>query len=100
MENTIKILEEKTKLPWVAVDNSSNIEAYSYNSESKELWVLFKKNRANHQWVYVYHNISKDQLDDLQKAESKGKWVNANLIKPGIKYDKYELVIKDSKFYE
>lgn len=94
MENLIKTLEEKTGLHWVAVENSSNILAFAYNENAKTLWVAFKKNKADHQYVYAYLGINEELFNDFQKAESKGKWVNTHLVSTGCKYSKYELVTK------
>lgn len=92
MVDTINILEKKTGLPWVSVENSSNIEGYAYNSKGKILWILFKMNKANRQMVYAYPGVNEGLFDDFQKAESKGKWVNTHLVSTGCKFDKYELV--------
>ena len=98
MENLIKTLEEKTGIPWVAVENSSNIVAFAYNKNGKILWIAFKMNKAAHQYVYAYQGINEGMFEDFQNAESKGKWVNTHLVSTGCKYCKYELITK--KFYE
>ena len=92
MENLIKTLEGKTRLPWVAVENSSNIASFAYNKNGKILWIAFKVNKAGHQYVYAYPGVNEDLFDDFQNAESKGKWVNTHLVNTGCKYHKYELV--------
>lgn len=94
MENLIKTLEEKTGIPWVAVENSSNIVAFAYHEKGKILWIAFKMNKAAQQYVYAYQGINEDLFKDFQNAESKGKWVNTVLVSTGWKYSKYELVTK------
>ena len=64
---------------------SSNIVAYCYKPLEKKLFILFKGNQ-----VYAYHNITEREFNDLNQADSKGKWVNTNLIKTRKEYSKYE----------
>lgn len=66
---------------------SSNIVGYGYQSKDKALWVIFKGNK-----VYRYTPIEEAQFKDLMTADSKGKWVNANLIKTKVNYQAYEIV--------
>ena len=66
---------------------SSNIVTYGYKESDLSLWVVFKGNK-----VYQYNGITKVQFQDFQQADSKGKWVNANLVKPKIRFQAYELV--------
>lgn len=54
---------------------SSNIVAYGWADGN--LWILFKGDN-----LYKYPNQSKEQYKSLDQAESKGKWVNQNLVKP------------------
>lgn len=88
MENILKTLEEATERKWYPAE-SSNIECYQW--ENDELWVAFKRNKANKVYVYRYYGITDKDFESLNQAPSKGKWVNENLVKPGIRYDKYEL---------
>lgn len=67
--------------------NSSNIVTYGYKESDLSLWVVFKGNK-----VYQYKGITKEQFQDLHQAESKGKWVNVNLVKPKVNFQAYELV--------
>ena len=67
--------------------DSSNIVTYGYKESDLSLWVVFKGNN-----VYQYKGVTKEQFQDLHQAESKGKWVNINLVKPKINFQAYELV--------
>lgn len=67
--------------------NSSNIVTYGYKESDLSLWVVFKGNK-----VYKYKGVTKEQFQDLHQAESKGKWVNINLVKPKVNFQAYELV--------
>lgn len=66
---------------------SSNIITYGYKESDLSLWVVFKGNK-----VYQYKGVTKEQFQDLHQAESKGKWVNINLVKPKVNFQAYELV--------
>lgn len=74
----IKTLEEELNIPFIDCE-SSNILTFGYNPQDKELWIVFKGEK-----IYQYKGITKAQYNDLLKAESKGKWVNANIVKPKI----------------
>lgn len=67
--------------------DSSNIVTYGYKESDLSLWVVFKGNK-----VYQYKGVTKEQFQDLHQAESKGKWVNINLVKPKVNFQAYELV--------
>lgn len=67
--------------------DSSNIVTYGYRESDLSLWVVFKGNK-----VYQYKGVTKEQFQDLHQAESKGKWVNINLVKPKVNFQAYELV--------
>ena len=54
---------------------SSNIIAYGYKDGN--LWILFKGDN-----LYKYPNRTEAEFKELDSAESKGKWVNQNLVKP------------------
>lgn len=66
---------------------SSNVSIYGYNETDQSLWVVFKGNK-----VYKYEGITKNQFKNLHAAKSKGIWVNANLVKPKVKFKAYEVV--------
>ena len=67
--------------------DSSNIVTYGYDESYLSLWVVFKGNK-----VYKYEGITKNQFKNLHAAKSKGIWVNANLVKPKVKFKAYEVV--------
>lgn len=67
--------------------DSSNIVTYGYKESDHSLWVVFKGNK-----VYQYKGVTKEQFQDLHHAESKGKWVNINLVKPKVNFQAYEVV--------
>lgn len=89
MKTTKQILEERTGHPWYEA-NSSNIDCYTYEESTRTLFIVFKKNKANTQYVYGY-KVPKSEFDSLHQAESKGKWVNSNLVKKEVPYEKYLL---------
>ena len=66
---------------------SSNLVTYGYKESDHSLWVVFKGNK-----VHQYKGVTKEQFQDLHQAESKGKWVNINLVKPKVNFQAYELV--------
>lgn len=86
---TKELIRELEKLTGISMNtcNSSNIIAFGYDPKKKALWVVFH----NHN-IYKYRGISQEQFEDLRLADSKGKWVNANLVKPKVDFDKYEIV--------
>jgi hypothetical protein len=58
---------------WTAVD-SSNVAAYRYNPGTKVLQIRFKSGR-----VYGYKDVPQNVVDEFTTADSKGKFVNANI---------------------
>lgn len=68
---------------------SSNILAYGWNEKNRSLIVVFKNYST-----YAYLQRSKEDYEELNKAESKGTWVNANLVKLKVKFKKYVLNLK------
>lgn len=87
LEKLLDILSKKLNTTFTKAD-SSNILAYGYDAFNLSLWVLFKRNK-----LYQYMNITKEALDELELSESKGKWVNANLVKTKKPYKAYEIKI-------
>lgn len=83
-EEVIKVLNESVPHTSFKACESSNIVAYGYTKQTQELWIAFKGEK-----VYKYTGISKQQYIELDKAESKGKWVNANLVKTKAKCEAY-----------
>lgn len=87
LEKLLDILSKKLNITFTKAD-SSNILAYGYDASNLSLWVLFKRNK-----LYQYMNITKEALDELELSESKGKWVNSNLVKTKKPYKAYEIKI-------
>lgn len=83
--NNISILEKELGIKFIAC-TSSNIEAFGFDKKRNTLWVLFKKNL-----VYKYPNQTQESYEDLCKAESKGKWVNENLVKSKASCERYRI---------
>lgn len=83
-----EIMEVLTKEVGTIFENceSSNIMGYGYHQEDQALWIVFKGNK-----VYRYCPVTQAAFKDLQLVKSKGKWVNANLIKTKVKYEAYEI---------
>lgn len=93
METTKNFLERITGHIWYEA-NSSNIVCYTWEEETSNLYVLFKNGASQTPMVvYGYHHISRSEFESLCQAESKGKWVNQNLVKTKKDYDKYEIVL-------
>ena len=62
---------------------SSNIDSIGYNS-SQELFVKYKGGN-----IYKYKDVPNKLVEDLMKAESKGKYMNS-IIKNNYKYEKVD----------
>lgn len=102
METIKNFLERITGHVWYEA-NSSNIVCYTWEEKTQNLYVLFKNGVTNilskngeiqnPMIVYGYHHISKSEFESLCQAESKGKWVNRNLVKTKKDYDKYEIIL-------
>lgn len=60
----------------IQVENSSNIAGIGYDAEAKTLRVVFKGGAT-----YEYENVPSDKWAAFQTAESKGKYLAAE-IKP------------------
>lgn len=87
MDDTLKdLLSVVTKGAKFEECESSNIEAYGYNQNTRSIWILFKGRK-----LYEYLNRNKSLYKELQAAKSKGSWVNANLVKPKVNFYKYIL---------
>jgi hypothetical protein len=54
--------------------SSSNIASLSYNEESKELTVEFKNGSE-----YMYNHVPLKIFEDFLDADSKGKFLNAEI---------------------
>ena len=55
--------------------DSSNIEAIGYDIDTHQLHVRFSKSGA----AYVYYGVEEWRFDEFQQAESKGKYLSANI---------------------
>lgn len=65
---------------------SSNIQFISYKEKTKMLLIAFKGGK-----IYAYPHIEPQKYQELTQADSIGKWVNANLVKPQLDFKKYEI---------
>ena len=83
--NNIRTLEKELGIKFITC-NSSNIEAFGFDNQRNTLWVLFKRNL-----VYKYPDQTPESYEDLCKAESKGKWVNDNLVKSKAPCERYRI---------
>jgi hypothetical protein len=57
--------------------DSTNVEAIGYDDATNELHIRFKSSPA----TYVYTGVPQQVFEELQLAESKGRYVDQN-IKP------------------
>lgn len=53
---------------------SSNIEKIGYNEEFENLYIKYKSGR-----VYAFEKVPKELYEGLDKAESKGSFMNSNI---------------------
>lgn len=72
--------------------SSYNVFAYAYNEKVNVLIVAFKGGK-----IYQYLKIKPSIYHGLQKAESKGKFINSQVIQKGFKYRKYEIQEPENK---
>ena len=63
---------------------SSNLDSIGYNESDRKLRVLFKGGR-----LYEYSNVPIDIFIALQKAESLGKFFQAN-VRTSFKFERIE----------
>lgn len=64
-------------MPEMVFVDSTNIEAIGYDSQSLELHVRFLKSGE----LYAYYGVEEWRYQELMQADSKGRYLNAN-IKP------------------
>ena len=76
-------LLEQTKLPWIKVQGSTNINAYAYAYKDSVLYVQFIGGT-----IGKYLEVKEEDFNLLKAAESKGKFI-ANIIKAKYKYEAY-----------
>ena len=62
-------------MPEMEFVDSSNVEAIGYDSGSQELHVRFLKSGE----TYVYYNVDEWVFQEFLSADSKGKYLNANI---------------------
>jgi hypothetical protein len=63
-------------MPEMIFVDSSNVEAIGYDSAAQELHVRFLKSGE----TYVYYAVEEWVFQELMQADSKGKYLNANII--------------------
>ena len=64
-------------MPEMHFVDSSNIEAIGYDADNMALYVQFLKTGE----TYVYENVEEWKFDEMLQADSKGRYLNAE-IKP------------------
>lgn len=82
----IKLFEQFFKVEFTPCE-SSNLVAYAKlvrDSSHQDILILYKGGKC-----YRYLGAGKI-YDELTQATSKGKWVNANLVKGNFNFRKYE----------
>lgn len=67
---------------WTIVEQSTNISAYRYDDETKELQVVFKDKTHG-----CYFLVEPETFEELQKAKSKGQFF-AHVVAPNHRYQK------------
>lgn len=84
-EKIIKLFEDCFRVKFTSC-TSSNIEAYAKMTEgsSTDILIIFKNCTC---YRYIGAGILYKELD---QADSKGRWVNANLVKSNFDIKKYE----------
>jgi len=72
---------------------SSTIKAYGYDATSKVLAIQFisRGKTPPPPCVYHYPGIEPAFYQKLEEAESKGKFIIANVTKPKLEFTKHEL---------
>lgn len=62
-------------MPDMQYVDSSNIEAIGYDSDNQELHVRFLKSGE----TYVYYGVDEWVFQEFLQADSKGRYLNANI---------------------
>lgn len=65
---------------------SSNISAFGFDASKGDIWILFKRGL-----IYKYEGQTPEKYQELRSADSKGKWVNENLVKTQVKCQRYHI---------
>lgn len=70
-------------IPLTATPDSDNIAGYGYDATTKTLAVRFKSVRTGIPGtrVYEYPGVPAEKAAELDAAESKGGFINANFVK-------------------
>lgn len=69
---------------------SSNVAAVGYDAESATLRVQFKDREGKPGATYDYAAVPSALFAELQAAESKGRFLNANVVRGGFAFKKLE----------
>jgi hypothetical protein len=79
-------------IPLKATPDSKNIASYGYDPLSLTLAVRFKsfKTGVPGSKVYEYPNVPAEKFAELEAAESKGSFINANFVKTEHPFEKME----------
>lgn len=73
------------------IENSSNILSYGYDYVTQQLEVVFKSKGRDHGGsLYRYEGVSWDLFEELEKAESKGSFIQQKVVRGGFKFTKSE----------
>lgn len=67
---------------------STRIAAYGYKDNS--LWVIYGVNKKKSS-LYQYLNIDKEIYEALDRAKSKGRWIQEYLVKAKVEYKGWDL---------
>lgn len=70
-------------MPEMQFVDSQNVEAIGYEAEAQELHVRFRQSGE----TYVYYAVEEWVFQELMQADSKGRYLNAN-IKPRYQFGK------------
>jgi len=78
--------QKKTYESLLVPVKSSNISAIGYDELINNLYIKFKKTGK----VYCYNSVPPALHEQLMKAESKGKFLNANIVAAKFSYEVIE----------
>lgn len=83
--NNKSILENALGIKFITC-KSSNIELFGFDKSKGDIWILFKRGL-----IYKYSDQTPEKYQELRRADSKGKWVNENLVKTNAKCQRYRI---------
>lgn len=69
--------------------DSSNVACYAYDEKTKDLMVAFKGGR-----IYLYSQVPKSIFAYLENSNSKGKAVNAKVVKADFKFRTFKCYVE------